>query len=83
MKQIKPRKLVIPPEQVEIGVKDSRQGMRIICEDLVFATEEFRFEIKGQVRSHSLSAHFTAHFRLCLWLIFGEKWPISAALLRR
>ena len=48
VKQIKPRKLVIPPEQVELGVKDNRQGMRIICEDLAFATEEFRFEIKGQ-----------------------------------
>ena len=48
VKQIKPRKIVIPMEQIEVGIKDSRQGIYIIAEDLELRTEEFRFEITGQ-----------------------------------
>jgi hypothetical protein len=50
VKQIKPRKLVIPMEQVDIEVKDSRKGIKIVAEDLELRTEEFRFEIMGQSR---------------------------------
>jgi hypothetical protein len=48
VKQIKPRKIVIPMEQIEVGIRDSRQGIYIIAEDLELRTEEFRFEITGQ-----------------------------------
>eukprot|EP01046_Picozoa_sp_COSAG06_P052076 COSAG06_NODE_8656_length_2105_cov_1.443170_4_plen_157_part_01 len=40
VKQIKPRKLVIPMEQVDIEVKDSRKGIKIVAEDLELRTEE-------------------------------------------
>jgi hypothetical protein len=48
VKHIKPRKLVIPMEKVEVGVRDSRKGVFIIAEDLELRTEEFVFELTGQ-----------------------------------
>ena len=41
---------MIPMEQVDIEVKDSRKGIKIVAEDLELRTEEFRFEIMGQSR---------------------------------
>ncbi len=55
VKHIKPRKLVIPMEKVEVGIRDSRQGIFIIAEDLELRTEEFVFELTGQ---KGLATHF-------------------------